>query len=97
MGTKPFKIQKLINHIKEASQNAKITFFHRYIYQESDPDVLVAIHKKIVQKLSVLNIIEKEEEHYNGNALERTKEQFNYWEKKRQEGRSTGRGTEQMD
>ena len=51
-------IDILLEDIGLRSQNAKVTFMHRYIYQEDDPSVLVAIAKKVVRKLAIMRVLE---------------------------------------
>jgi len=75
-GRNLFNIQQIIKKIKMQNENAKITFFHRYIYQENDPRILIAIYKRIKNKLIHMMILSKIDNEYNEENLKNAIEQY---------------------
>lgn len=71
-----FNIPNIIRKIKSQKENAKITFFHRYIYQENDPKILTAIYTRIKKKLVHMGILSKTEDDIDKENLENAIEQF---------------------
>lgn len=47
----------MLSMLAKKSENAQITFWHRFIYQHDNMRVLISIHKKLTQKLSFLGLI----------------------------------------
>ena len=43
--------------LRGKSENAQITFWHKFIYQHENMRVLINIHRKLTQKLSYLGLI----------------------------------------
>lgn len=52
-----YDIRKNISDLIRRTQNTKVTFFHRFIYQEDDASVIKAIAERAVDKLRAMGIV----------------------------------------
>jgi hypothetical protein len=53
-------IDSNVERLVDYRENTKITLLHRFIYNENDPNVLLAIFKKVTKKLKALRILPEE-------------------------------------
>lgn len=93
-----FNIQQVIDTIKNAGENARVTFIHRFIYQEDDPRILLALHQKTARKLSFMGILPiNTENEYDTAAVEYATNQFTRGNSKFYTKKDTTRNTETVD
>ena len=70
-------IDKNVLGLRRGSENAKVTFMHRYIYQEDNPNVLLEMLWKCEKKLKTMGIIPKDHKiSINDKGLSQAKKHY---------------------
>jgi hypothetical protein len=79
---KGFDFNAFLRVLFRSNENTTISFFHRYIFKEDNPNILLTLCQKLMNKLFHMGIVDEPEVKFNGNSLENARTEFESGNKK---------------